>query len=217
MHKPKAIRAQLERIGGLSNPQKMPGFSFGIPAKECKTGGKLRAASTKERPTVCGSCYALKGRYVFANVQTAQYRRFALLDSPTWVSDFVDVLTHYANKGGDVFRWHDSGDLQSLEHLEKICEVARRTPTVRHWLPTREYRIARQAIDAGIVPANLVIRVSAALIDGAAPDLGLPTSTVHKSGDALGFVCGAPSRDGFCGDCRACWSPKVANVSYHVH
>ncbi len=217
MYKPKAIRAQLERVGGLSNPSKMPGFSTSTPASKCKTGGKLRAASTKERPTVCGSCYAFKGMYPFPNVQAALQRRLEALESPTWVSDFVDVLNYYAEKGKDVFRWHDSGDVQDYGHMVNICEVARRTPTVRHWLPTREYRIARQAVDAGIVPSNLVIRVSAALIDGKAPDLGLPTSTVHKTGAAVGFICGAPTRDGHCGDCRACWSPKVANVSYHVH
>ena len=28
--------------GSLSKPNKMPGWSIGIPAKECKTGAKLR-------------------------------------------------------------------------------------------------------------------------------------------------------------------------------
>ena len=29
-------------VGGLSKPSKMPGWSIGLPAKECKTGGKLQ-------------------------------------------------------------------------------------------------------------------------------------------------------------------------------
>ncbi len=29
-------------VGGLSKPGKMPGWSIGIPAKECNTGGKLQ-------------------------------------------------------------------------------------------------------------------------------------------------------------------------------
>jgi len=34
----------LKIIGGsLSKPSKMPGWSIGLPAKECKTGGKLQA------------------------------------------------------------------------------------------------------------------------------------------------------------------------------
>ena len=32
-----------EIVGGLSKPSKMPGWSIGLPAKECKTGGKLQA------------------------------------------------------------------------------------------------------------------------------------------------------------------------------
>ena len=46
-------------VGGLSKPGKMPGWSIGIPAKECKTGSKLRAV----KGSVCEDCYALKGCY----------------------------------------------------------------------------------------------------------------------------------------------------------
>jgi hypothetical protein len=28
----------LQLVGGLSKPSKMPGWAYGIPAKECKTG-----------------------------------------------------------------------------------------------------------------------------------------------------------------------------------
>ena len=39
----------LKIIGGsLSKPSKMPGWSIGLPAKECKTGGKL-AEGTRQR------------------------------------------------------------------------------------------------------------------------------------------------------------------------
>ena len=44
-------------VGGLSKPSKMPGWSIGIPAKECKTGAKLRLV----QGSVCYDCYALKG------------------------------------------------------------------------------------------------------------------------------------------------------------
>jgi hypothetical protein len=47
----------LKIIGGsLSKPSKMPGWSIGLPAKECKTGGKLQ----KVPGSVCFDCYALK-------------------------------------------------------------------------------------------------------------------------------------------------------------
>ena len=66
----------LKIIGGsLSKPSKMPGWSIGLPAKECKTGGKLQ----KIPGSVCYDCYALKGCYVFKVVQDAQYRRLAAI------------------------------------------------------------------------------------------------------------------------------------------
>ena len=111
----------LKIIGGsLSKPSKMPGWSIGLPAKECKTGGKLQAVPG----SVCYDCYALKGCYVFKVVQDAQYRRLAAIKSPQW----VDAMAHLINsKKPDVFRWHDSGDVQDLDHLMKIFEVCELT------------------------------------------------------------------------------------------
>ena len=47
----------LKLVGGLSKPSKMPGWAYGIPAKECKTGSKLRQV----KGSTCEKCYALKG------------------------------------------------------------------------------------------------------------------------------------------------------------
>ena len=52
----------------LSCPSKMPGWSYGLPAKECKTGSKLRLV----KGSTCYNCYALKGCYVFPVVKEAQ-------------------------------------------------------------------------------------------------------------------------------------------------
>ena len=70
----------LQIIGGLSKPSKMPGWAYGLPAKECKTGSKL----VKVPGSVCHGCYALKGCYVFKVVQDAQYRRLESTRSPLW-------------------------------------------------------------------------------------------------------------------------------------
>ena len=109
----------LKIIGGsLSKPSKMPGWSIGLPAKECKTGSKLRQV----KGSTCYDCYALKGCYVFKVVQDAQYRRLAAVSSSQW----VQAMAHLINsKKPDVFRWHDSGDVQDLDHLNKIYEVCR--------------------------------------------------------------------------------------------
>ena len=151
----------LKIIGGsLSKPSKMPGWSIGLPAKECKTGAKLQAVPG----SVCYDCYALKGCYVFKVVQDAQYRRLKAIQSPQW----VQAMAHLINsKKPDVFRWHDSGDVQDLNHLKKIYEVCRLTPSKRHWLPTREAWI-KDHLDCK--PNNLVIRFSAPMVNQRAPE-----------------------------------------------
>ena len=196
--------------GSLSKPSKMPGWSIGLPAKECKTGGKLQ----KVPGSVCYDCYALKGCYVFKVVQDAQYRRLAAIKSPDW----VQAMAHLINsKKPDVFRWHDSGDIQGVWHLEKIAEVARRLPHIKFWLPTREYRIVREWMEFGTKPDNLTIRLSAYMMNGKPPvvakTLGLPTSGVSNDS----FSCPAPSQGNECKDCRACWDNDVENINYKKH
>ena len=138
----------LKLVGGLSKPSKMPGWAYGIPAKECKTGAKLVHVSG----STCEGCYANKGCYVFPVVQAAQYRRLKAIDNPLWVRAMAVLIN---SKKAKYFRWHDSGDLQSLKHLAKIFKVARLTPDVQHWLPTREAWTQGYQDRA---PSNLVIR-----------------------------------------------------------
>ena len=190
-------------VGGLSKPGKMPGWSIGIPAKECKTGSKLR----KVKGSVCDDSYALKGCYVFKVVQDAQYRRLKAIYTAPW----VEAMAHLINsKKPDVFRWHDSGDVQDLEHLNKIYEVCRLTPGKRHWMPTREAWI-KDHLDRA--PSNLVIRFSAPMIDQAAPASWPNTSTVVTAQ----ATCPAPYQDNQCKDCRNCWNKEIKNISYGQH
>ena len=190
-------------VGGLSKPGKMPGWSIGIPAKECKTGAKLQ----KVPGSVCYDCYAMKGCYVFKVVQDAQYRRLAAIYTPQW----VQAMAHLINsKKPNVFRWHDSGDVQDLEHLNKIYEVCRLTPGKRHWMPTREAWI-KDHLDRA--PSNLVIRFSAPMVDQAAPASWPNTSTVVTAQ----ATCPAPSQDNQCKDCRNCWNKEIKNISYGQH
>ena len=189
--------------GSLSKPPKMPGWSIGLPAKECKTGGKLQAVEG----SVCYDCYALKGCYVFKVVQQAQYRRLKAIKDPQW----VEAMAHLINsKRPRVFRWHDSGDVQDPEHLQKIYEVCRLTPSKRHWMPTREAWIKDHLQDK---PDNLVIRFSAPMIDQPAPASWPNTSTVVTSGAS----CPAPKQNNECGTCRNCWNPEIKNISYGKH
>ncbi|MCP4929038.1 MAG: hypothetical protein GY918_08305, partial [Gammaproteobacteria bacterium] len=142
-------------VGGLSKPSKMPGWSIGIPAAECKTGNKLKLIPN----SVCSGCYAEKGCYVFAVVQAAQYKRLKAIAHPQWVEAMATLIN---SKKPDVFRWHDSGDVQDVDHLEKIFKVCELTPSKRHWMPTREAWIKDHMHKA---PANLVVRFSSPMID----------------------------------------------------
>ena len=218
MNKKEAI----EVAGPLGYPSKMPGTSYGISAKACITGGKLALIPG----SVCHGCYALKANYLYPSVAQAHETRLQGLDNPAWVGAMVMMLNraHALGRGrnGPIasgwHRWHDSGDLQSVAHLEKICEVAKQTPHIRHWLPTRELGIVKAYEKAGgIVPKNLVIRVSATMVDGAPTAAWSTTSTVHATARHKGRACVAPKQEGKCGDCRACWNPRVKNVSYHLH
>ena len=190
-------------VGGLSKPSKMPGWSIGIPAKECKTGKKLRQIKN----SVCEGCYALKGCYVFKVVQEAQYKRLEAIQHPDWVLAMATLIN---SKKPDVFRWHDSGDVQDVQHLEKIFEVCRLTPNKRHWMPTREAWIKDHMHKA---PANLVVRFSSPMIDQGPVKSWANTSTVSTKSRS----CPAPDNNNECGDCRACWDPLVKNIEYGKH
>lgn len=193
--------------GGLSKPSKMPGSAYSIPAHLCKTGAKLR----KIKGSVCSKCYALKGRYSFSNVQDAMNRRYSAIFRDGWVDNMTELIKR---QSPDYFRWHDSGDLQGLWHLSNIVKIAKNLPDTKFWLPTREKKMVREWLKKyGPFPANLVVRVSGAMIDGP-PPTGFPnTSTVVSKGE----TCPAPKQDGKCGNCRACWNSTVANVSYRAH
>ena len=208
-------------VGGLSEPSKIPCFGTSIPAKYCKVGGRLRNVEG----SICSKCYALKGNYVrFPKIQEALEKRYANLSHPQWVEAMAWLINKVEKSG--FFRWHDSGDIQSVEHLNNIVEVCKLTPGVSHWLPTREYvgekgqpGIVQQWLAKyGAFPANLTVRLSAFMLDGQPPvsvanRLGLTTSGVGK----VSFTCPAPKQGGKCLDCRACWNQSVSNVNYKQH
>jgi hypothetical protein len=198
------LKKEASRIsGGLSAPSKMPCPSYNLPASMCIVGAKL----AKIAGTVCNGCYALKGRYRFGNVQAALKRRARSLVHGSWTTALVTLVT-----GHEYFRWHDSGDLQSVQHLKNIFEVCKQTPNTRHWLPTREHKLL-QFLDPDVIPKNLLIRVSATKVNSGPPSWWPWTSTVSTTTK----TCPAPDQGGKCRSCRACWDRSVSNVVYAKH
>lgn len=213
--------------GSMGFPAKMPGTSYGIPAAMCNVGSKLAQIAG----TVCHGCYALKGNYVYHDVKRAQYIRLAGTRHVRWAESMAFMLNAMHGfaprpkglkskkvKSQGWHRWHDAGDLQNVAHLAAICRVCELTPKIRHWLPTREIAIVLAYVkSAGVIPANMTIRVSATKIDGKATTTWLWTSGVHDQIAPQGKECGAPKTNNECSSCRACWSRDVAHVSYHLH
>jgi hypothetical protein len=169
-------------------------------------------------------CYALKGNYVFRNVKEAHARRLEASQHPNFVDAFVVVLTNLHNltrqKRGELrenrFRWFDSGDLQSVEMLESINQIALRTPQIDHWLPTREFAFVRDFLTKhGHFAPNLFVRLSVPMVGAKLSQQphGLPYSTVGC--DEMPWTCPALKQGNVCGACDRCWSRE--NINYPLH
>jgi hypothetical protein len=201
------IKEAIQITGGLSKPSKMPGPAYNLPAKACLTGAKL----VKVRGSTCSGCYALKGNYVrFPAVQKALNRRLKALEDPRWVAGMITLI-----QGRPVFRWHDSGDIQSAQHLKNIFEVCNATAETLHWLPTREAQFIKD-LQPEVVPKNLKIVLSDHMNDQASPPTWWPyTSGVSTTHEAV--TCPASTQGNKCLDCRKCWDRDVKRVVYGKH
>ena len=241
-----AYTTALERIGGLSHPSKMPTASWSIPATACKLGSKLR----KLPGTTCSNCYACKGCYTFKSTRQAMARRLDILQNvlsscsmaDDFVQDFATVLqVHYertikqikrtgkpGKHDGRLFRWHDSGDLQSITHLHIIVHIAKACPNVVFWLPTREVGMVQRWLrTVGSFPPNLTVRLSLPRIDMQIPlayrkltkHANVCLSGVHTTAKPIAAFSDCHARKGSnyaCDDCRKCTDSGV-HVSYAVH
>ena len=201
--------------GSVTQTTKMPCKSYSLPTVACITGFKMAQIPG----SICSTCYANKGNYVaYANnIEPAQHARLDSLHDALWVDAMV---SHIGND--NYFRWHDSGDLQGLWHLEKIALVAQLTPNCLHWLPTREYSMVKAYIAKhGALPGNLIVRLSAMYVDKLVTipaslqgQANVTVSNVHTI-NPMGLECHAPKNNGQCGPCRACWGTEP--VSYKAH
>ena len=204
------IKHALSLIGGLTETSKMPSASYSIPANECNKGSKLRLI----KGSVCSTCYALKGNYTrYPKIIQSQYKRLETIKDSQWVEAFNFLIRNKKSiKTSKVFRWHDSGDIQNLEHFNKIIQIAVDNPSVRFWLPTKESELIKNF--EGSIPKNLIIRLSGSMIDGK-PPIYSHTSTVVTNKDNA--TCRSFDNGGKCGSCRMCWDNTVKTVSYFKH
>lgn len=205
----KTKKQALEIVKGLSNPSKMPCHGYSLPAAACGVGSKLRKIDN----SVCSKCYAHKGMYGFSNVQKALQRRLIAIRDPNWTDAMI-----YLIKDMPYFRFHDSGDIQDEQHLDTIFDVAEGCPNTKFWLPTREHQIVKKLLKKRSKPKNLIIRLSALMLEGEGPkqlarDLGVQISTVKSEG----YSCPAHEQNNECKDCRKCWDGRYFDISYRLH
>ena len=194
---------------------KMPGTTFAMDSFACITGSKLR----KIEGTPCYSCYAIKIQKLRPSVDQgwkANSAKWAKAEPDEWTQAIAFQIKRYNTD--DHHRWFDGGDLASVEQLVAIVNVAHMTPTIKHWLPTQERGMVKQYLaNGGTFPSNLVVRISAAKVDTALKGHTNTSNVITKHAEPTGQECMAYTRGNNCGDCRACWSPEVSNVSYRKH
>ena len=219
----------IDTIGGLSNTSKMPWLSWSIDADECPNGSRLKHVPG----SVCAICYAQRNMYRMPNVRDAMARRLdalrAALSSSEARAEFVHAFATVLNDKAEriapakrFFRWFDSGDFQNVEHVSIVSDIARRTPDVSHYVPTKQYADVRSYCSSRTLPDNLVIRLSAPMIDG--PPAKGPadahvqhTVTYRDAAPADVKLCKTtPNKRNqpTCGTCRACWDPTIETIAY---
>jgi hypothetical protein len=111
--------------------------------------------------------------------------------------------------------------MYSIDLAEKIYEVMKRTPWVKHWLPTRMYKFTKydSVINRMMKLDNVVVRLSSDSVTGEIIN-GLTTSTIFSDDSQLTsdmVECKAYEHDGKCNGCRACYSKDVQVIAYKAH
>lgn len=200
----------------LSNPSKMPCPSWSLPAIVSCPGA---IGDDGSLVPACSGCYAAQGRYLFGAVCAVREHNLEDWKREGWVEAMVAAI------GSEpFFRWFDSGDIYCVDLALRILAVCAMTPNTRHWIPTRARKNPAIAVVLAQLEAlpNVVVRHSSDGVNGERLAGFANTSTiVQKAEDAtLGNgqgLCTAYRREGKCGDCRMCWSKKVAVVQYAAH
>lgn len=205
-------------INLLSNPSKMPCYSFNIPAfKYCPAAQLLAKIKEAGKKFICDSCYACKGFYMFSNVKASLQGKADLITKSLHQDNgqtFIDAMckqirAKYFDKHGnkkklkktntDLFRVHDSGDLFSPKYITAWIKICEQFPTIKFWFPTREWKRDSQLPHLQKLASlkNVCIKPSAIYVDEPAPqvdglDAGTSVYTSKEQAEQDGhFVCPA--------------------------
>lgn len=197
----------------LSTTSKLGTKSWSLQALETCPGS---VGADGELVPACSGCYATAGTYHFKGTKAVRAFNKEDWQRDAWANDMVAALSKDSH-----FRWFDSGDVYALELAKKMLYIMENTPNTKHWLPTRMYKFDKfkSVLEKMQALPNVMVRYSSDNIDGTYTD-GVHGSTILPEAtmaDANTHVCTAPSNDGKCGACRACYDKSVAVIGYIAH
>jgi len=196
----------------MSKAGKMPCRSWSLQAGATCPGSI--DSKTKKPVEVCSGCYAKLGNYNYSHVKIPRENNRLDWIKPDWVDRMVAELDN-----DRYFRWFDSGDIYHPKLAEKIYQIMVKTPWVKHWLPTKSYKIPKIKVWLEKMQElpNVMVRYSSDSITGQY-DVHHGSTVIPSSDYATkAFVCGAYDRDGKCGSCRECWNKSTPVIAYPAH
>ena len=190
----------------------MPCKSWSLQAGDTCPGSIDK--KTKQPVAVCAGCYAKDGFYNMPNSIKTRLANREDWKRSTWVNEMIDALAKEK-----YFRWFDSGDVYHPALAFKIYLVMVGTPHVRHWLPTKSYKIPRikTILDKMKMLDNVSVRYSSDSMIGEYDTDHGSTVIPYADTETNATVCGAYERKGKCGDCRLCWDKSVSVIAYPAH
>jgi hypothetical protein len=204
----------------LTDPEKMPGASWSLPARRScpRASGTICNGDAKGK-----GCYAEKGSYSRSSVKRAQAARFdwtvqsmrTVEGREAWVAYMVSAIEACSVKMGPYFRVHDSGDMFNAAYTECWYRVSVELPDIEFWIPTRAWQqpghgllnmfdpIVHWLHRLAMLP-NVTVRPSALNFGDYAPVVkGLHAGSTADQPDVFRAAqCSAYTRDGHCGPCR---------------
>ena len=219
----KTLKQARSITGGISNRnRKMPFYSYGLSVKNCITGSKLAKIKKINKIPTCKLCYAKRNMYNTQAVKKAHAKRLKGIQHPYFVKAMTYEINHLTKNQTQkkYFRWHDSGDLQSIKHLLKLIKIALNLPNIKFWLPTNERKFIRTYLKyKKVFPINFNERISSIFIDQEPTKKhNFNTSSLFKNIKPINSkICYSFKRHNQCGNCRACWSKNISNIAYKSH
>ena len=121
---------------------------------------KIAGTCPRSCPLAGRECYA-RNLSRYPNVYKVYKDNTLLIKGHAFEQLKNDVLDYVKNNRISAFRWHDSGDIISAEHLAVLIDIANAAPRVSFYTYTHNIKLANDFIKAGNkLPDNLIVNIS---------------------------------------------------------